>query len=151
MKILLAGGAGFLGCHLAESLVSRGYGVDILDNLASGSKNNLISLGDKIRFVKRDITDFKTEARNDFVVNFASRASRVEWEKKPVEVAITNSVGSINLIKIVLESKARYIYGSSSEVYGDARVVPTPESYMGCVSSTGSRSPYDEGKDSVRP
>jgi UDP-glucuronate decarboxylase len=146
MKFLLAGGAGFIGSHLAEELVSQGNNVDILDNFSSGLDKNIEAIKSKIKVIKRDVTSFSTEEIYDFVLNFASRASRAEWESYPVEVALSNSVGSINLIKVALTCGALYVFASSSEIYGDASVIPTPEHYLGSVSTTGSRSPYDEGK-----
>lgn len=146
MKILLAGGAGFLGSHLAEVLVQKGYHVDILDNFASGQERNLVSIRDRITLLRNDVTTFTSSTKYDIVMNFASRASRVEWEKYPVDVALSNALGSKNLIEIALKSDATYVYASSSEVYGNPSVIPTPEDYTGCVSTTGSRSPYDEGK-----
>ena len=146
MKVLLAGGSGFLGSHLAEELVRRNYEVTILDNLSSGLRENLHSIHGKINFILSDAINFQSEDHYDFILNFASNASRKEWEKFPVEVALANSIGSKNLIEISLKNNAVYIYASSSEVYGDAQVVPTPEDYIGSVSTTGSRSAYDEGK-----
>jgi UDP-glucuronate decarboxylase len=146
MKVLLAGGSGFLGSHLAEELVKKRYEITVVDNLSSGLKDNLTNIIDRINFIHGDATDFKTVEQFDYVINFASNASRPEWERYPVEIALTNSVGSRNLIEIALKSKALYIYASSSEVYGDPTVVPTPEYYTGAVSTTGSRSAYDEGK-----
>ncbi len=146
MKVLLAGGAGFLGSHLAEKFVQKDYEVHILDNFASGLRDNLSSIGNKISIIEEDVIKFQTNERYDMVINFASRASRVEWETHPVDVALSNAIGSKNLIEIALNSDALYIYASSSEVYGDAVQVPTPENYLGSVSTTGSRSSYDEGK-----
>lgn len=146
MKILLAGGAGFLGSYLAEEFVRKNHEVQILDNFASGLRDNLLNVENSVSIIEKDVTDFRTDERYDLVINFASRASRVEWEKHPVDVALSNAIGSKNLIEIALNSDALYIYASSSEVYGDATQVPTPETYMGAVSTTGSRSPYDEGK-----
>ena len=145
MKVLIAGGAGFLGSHLAERFVSD-HDVHVLDNFASGLKKNIESIMDKITLLDSDVTEFRTDEEYDIIVNFASRASRVEWEKHPVDVALSNAVGSKNLIELALRCNALYVYASSSEVYGDAKVIPTPEDYVGCVSTTGSRSPYDEGK-----
>ena len=119
MKVLLAGGSGFIGSHLAEELVKREYEVTVLDNLSSGLRDNLKSIRDKITFIRGDVTEFKTVEQFDYVINFASNASRKEWERYPVEIALTNSLGSRNLIEIALKSKALYIYASSSEVYGD--------------------------------
>ena len=146
MKVLIAGGAGFLGSYLAERFVADGHDVHILDNFASGLKGNIENIRDRITLLEDDVTAFRTDERYDIVVNFASRASRVEWEKHPVDVAMSNAVGSKNLIEVALRCNALYVYASSSEVYGDPKVIPTPEDYVGCVSTTGSRSPYDEGK-----
>jgi nucleoside-diphosphate-sugar epimerase len=146
MKVLLAGGSGFLGSHLAEELCEKGYEIIILDNLSSGLMDNLKNISHRITFIHGDVIDFKTSEKFDYVINFASNASRSEWEKYPVEVALTNSLGSKNLIEIAIKSNALYIYASSSEVYGDPTVVPTPEDYKGSVSTTGTRSAYDEGK-----
>lgn len=146
MKVLIAGGAGFLGSYLAERFVKKNYEVHILDNLTSGLMDNLTSVKDRVSIIEEDVIKFHTKERYDMVINFASRASRVEWETYPVDVALSNAIGSRNLIETALHSDALYIYASSSEVYGNAKQVPTPESYLGCVSTTGSRSPYDEGK-----
>lgn len=146
MKVLIAGGAGFLGSYLAERFVADGHDVHILDNFASGLKGNIENIRDRITLLEDDVTAFRTDERYDIIVNFASRASRVEWEKHPVDVALSNAVGSKNLIEVALRCNALYVYASSSEVYGDPKVIPTPEDYVGCVSTTGSRSPYDEGK-----
>ena len=113
---------------------------------ANGLKQNIEDIKEKITLLDNDVISFRTDERYDIVVNFASRASRVEWEKHPVDVALSNAVGSKNLIEVALRCNALYVYASSSEVYGDPKVIPTPEDYLGCVSTTGSRSPYDEGK-----
>ena len=101
---------------------------------------------DELEFIQSDISDLEYHKPIDIIVNFASRASRVEWETYPVEVALSNSLGNNNLIRLALRSKALYVYASSSEVYGNPDVFPTPETYLGRVNTTGSRSPYDEGK-----
>ena len=145
-KVVIAGGAGFIGSHLAEMLVSKGNSVIVVDNLSSGLESNLSSIMDRIEFIKSDIADFDYAESFDIMINLASRASRVEWETYPVEVALSNSLGNNNLIKLGLKNKALYIYASSSEVYGDPSVIPTSELFVGKVSTTGSRSPYDEGK-----
>ena len=143
---MIAGGAGFLGSYVSEKFVDDGYDVHILDNFASGLKSNIENIRDKITLLEDDVTTFRTDERYDIIVNFASRASRVEWENHPVDVALSNAIGSKNLIELALRCNALYVYASSSEVYGDPKVIPTPEDYVGCVSTTGSRSPYDEGK-----
>ncbi|MDS0256810.1 NAD-dependent epimerase/dehydratase family protein [Thermoplasmatales archaeon AK] len=146
MKVLIAGGAGFLGSHLAERLVSDNHTVHILDNMSSGLERNLADVKDRISIFISDVMSFQTQEDYDVIINFASRASRVEWETHPVDVALTNAIGSKNLMDSALRSGALYVYASSSEVYGDPKVIPTPEDYIGCVSTTGSRSSYDEGK-----
>lgn len=146
MKVLLAGGSGFLGSYLAERFVLGGYQVLIIDNYASGLRENLAGIAKKISVIEEDIVNFHTSEEFDLVVNFASRASRVEWESHPVDVLLSNAIGSKNLIEIALNSDALYVFASSSEVYGDPTVIPTPETYLGSVSTTGSRSAYDEGK-----
>lgn len=146
MKVLIAGGAGFLGSHLAEKFLSLGYDVHVLDNFSSGLEQNTRDIEERITLFRDDVISFRSKEDYDIIVNFASRASRVEWETHPVDVALSNALGSKNLIEAALRYNALYVYASSSEVYGDAKVVPTPEDYIGCVSSISSRSPYDEGK-----
>ena len=145
-RVLVAGGAGFLGSHLTEKLLKEGYGLTVVDDLSSGQESNLSSIIERIEFIRSDISDLDYTKPFDILINLASRASRVEWETYPVEVALSNSLGNNNLIKLALKHKALYIYASSSEVYGNPDVVPTPETYVGRVSTVGSRSPYDEGK-----
>ena len=82
MKVLLAGGSGFLGSHLAEELVKREYEVSVLDNLSSGIRDNLSYITDRITFIREDVTEFKTVEQFDYVINFASNASRKEWDEK---------------------------------------------------------------------
>ena len=145
-RVLVAGGAGFLGSHLTERLLKEGYDLAVVDDLSSGQESNLSSIIERIEFIRSDISNLDYTKPFDILINLASRASRVEWETYPVEVALSNSLGNNNLIKLALKHKALYIYASSSEVYGNADVVPTPETYVGRVSTVGSRSPYDEGK-----
>ena len=144
-RVLIAGGAGFLGSYLTEKLVEN-YEVVVVDNLSSGLEYNLKGVINDIEFIKSDIETLKYEKKLDFIIDLASRASRIEWETYPVEVALSNSMGTNNLIKIALKNDALFIYASSSEVYGNADIVPTPESYVGRVDTISSRSPYDEGK-----
>ena len=145
-KVLIAGGAGFLGSHLAESLIERDHEIVVVDDLSSGLMTNLSSVEGSIEFFNEDIAKFDYPKRVDVIVNLASRASRIEWETFPVEVALTNSVGNNNLIKLAIKNEALYLFASSSEIYGNPEVLPTPEEYVGRTSTVGSRSPYDEGK-----
>ena len=147
MKVLIAGGAGFLGSHLTDALVSEGNEVAIIDNLSSGLLSNLGNSRDRIKFIEGDVTEkVEFDGNLDLVINMASNASRVEWETHPVAVALANSLGSRNLIELALSKGARYIYASTSEIYGNPEVVPTPETYISRLDHLGSRSPYDESK-----
>lgn len=146
MKVLLAGGCGFLGSHLAEALIESKHEVTVIDNLSSGRLENLSSVMDKVTFIEQDLVDFSTEDSFDYVLNLASRASRKEWETYPVDVALSNSLGNYNLINVALKSSAKFLFTSTSEVYGNPDVFPTPESYVGKIDPLGSRSPYDESK-----
>lgn len=143
---VIAGGAGFLGSHLAERLLKDDYEITIVDDLSSGRESNLYNIKDEIEFINSDISKLNYSKSFDIMINLASRASRIEWETYPVEVALSNSLGNNNLIKLSLKKKALYIYASSSEIYGNSDIIPTPETYVGKVSTIGSRSPYDEGK-----
>ncbi|MEM0135205.1 MAG: NAD-dependent epimerase/dehydratase family protein [Thermoplasmatales archaeon] len=145
-RIMIAGGAGFIGSHLAELLISSGNEIVVVDNLSSGLESNLSSIRDKIEFIKSDISEIDYREHIDVLINLASRASRVEWETYPVDVALTNSLGNDHLIRTALKDKALYIYASSSEIYGNSEIIPTPETYIGKVNTIGSRSSYDEGK-----
>lgn len=146
MRIIVAGGAGFIGSHLCEKLVKMGNEVTIIDNLDSGLESNISDIRDKVVFIKSDISTIESLPAFDIMINLASRASRMEWERFPVEVALSNAIGSNILIKQAIKNDALYIYASSSEVYGDPDIFPTAESYIGRVSTLGTRSPYDEGK-----
>ena len=147
MRVLLAGGAGFLGSHLAEALVANGDKVVIIDNLSSGLLSNLDAIEDKIEFVKGDITkELSVKGSIDLVVNMASRAARKEWETYPVEIALANSVGTNNLARLAVSKKAKLIYASTSELYANPEVVPTPETYLARLDHLSSRAPYDESK-----
>lgn len=145
-RVVIAGGSGFLGSHLAERLLKEDYEITVVDDLSSGRESNLSRIKDRIEFIKSDIADLNYDKNFDILINLASRASRIEWETYPVEVALSNSLGNNNLIKLALKNKALYVYASSSEIYGNPDTIPTPETYVGKVSTTGSRSPYDEGK-----
>ena len=144
-RILIAGGAGFLGSHLAEKLVAD-FDVTIVDNLSSGMESNIKNINDRVEFIKCDVESFSYDKKIDIIIDLASRASRVEWETYPVEVALSNSIGTNNLIKLALKNGSPFIYASSSEIYGEPDIIPTPETYVGKVDTISSRAPYDEGK-----
>jgi UDP-glucuronate decarboxylase len=129
--------------------VHRGHRVCCIDNLSSGLETNIRQVGGLANFIfqREDIRrPIHTSEDCDVVINLASRASRKEWEVLPIDVLTTSADGSRNLLEYALNYNASYIYVSSSEVYGDPEIVPTPESYEGRVSPVGIRSSYDEGK-----
>jgi UDP-glucuronate decarboxylase len=148
-NILLFGGAGFLGSWLAEALLHLGANLTIIDNLSTGSLKNLEVLlkSKNIKFVKNDIKTFNSESeRFDYVINMAARPAPEDYAVHPIETLLTSAEGSHNALEIARRHDAVYIFTSTSEVYGNAQVVPTPEDYWGYVNPIGPRSCYDEGK-----
>jgi UDP-glucuronate decarboxylase len=146
-RILITGGAGFLGSWMCDVLVSRGAEVICVDNLASGLKSNVAHLLDleNFRFIEHDVSDpiFIKEKLN-LVVHMASRASPFEFEHYPLEILKANTIGLMNSLEIAKKNRARLLYTSTSETYGNPLVVPTPESYYGNVNAIGPRGCYDE-------
>jgi UDP-glucuronate decarboxylase len=147
-KVLVTGGAGFLGSWMCDALHKLGAEVACLDNLSTGKLENVNHLiGEKnFEFLKQDVVELKTNKKFDYILHLASRASPEEYQQHPNETLLANSVGSLNLLELARQCDATIFYASSSEVYGDAKVVPTPESYWGYVNPIGARSCYDEGK-----
>jgi|SRR5208337_3697937 len=147
-RILVAGGAGFLGSWLSESLLACGSETVCADNLATGRESNISQIRgrDKFAFKKLDISEGSIDERFDIIFQFASRASPDEYQQHPVETLLANSLGTQNILQTARKHGGRVIYASSSEVYGHPDVVPTPESYWGRVNPVGPRSCYDEGK-----
>lgn len=146
---VVAGGAGFIGSHLCEYLLNKNERVIAVDNLGSGDKANLKSLlkRDSFTFIKHDIRKpLKIDEKVDFFYNLASRASPVDFDRFPIEIMMTNSLGTYNIINLALEKKARFLMASTSESYGDPDVSPQPETYWGHVNPVGPRSCYDESK-----
>jgi len=147
--VLVTGGAGFLGSWICEVLISQGANVICLDNLSSGLETNLSNLlGCKgFKFIKQDVSDsFELESKVDLVLHLASRASPFEFEKFPLEILKANTFGTLNALEIAREHGARFLFASTSEVYGNPSLVPTPESYFGNVNPVGVRGCYDESK-----
>ena len=146
-KILVTGGAGFLGSHLCDRLVERGDDVLCVDNYFTGSKNNLVQLLDKPNFelMRHDVT-FPLYVEVDRIFNLACPASPVHYQHDPVQTTKTSVHGAINMLGLAKRVKARILQASTSEVYGDPEVHPQPESYWGKVNPIGIRSCYDEGK-----
>ncbi len=147
MRILVAGGAGFLGSHLCERLLQQGHDVLCLDNFYTGSKDNIIHLMDNHRFelIRHDIVE-PILLEVDRIYNLACPASPVHYQHNPVKTVKTSVMGTINLLGMAKRVKARILQASTSEVYGDPQVHPQPESYWGNVNPIGIRSCYDEGK-----
>ena len=146
---VVAGGSGFIGSHLCEYLLQKGEHVIVIDNLGSGDKGNISGLegNDHFTFIKHDIRKpLKVEGHVDHVYNLASRASPVDFATHPVEIMMTNSQGTYNLINMAIEHDASFLMASTSESYGDPDVSPQPETYWGHVNPVGPRSCYDESK-----
>jgi UDP-glucuronate decarboxylase len=147
MKILVTGGAGFLGSHLCERLVERGDEVLCVDNYFTGSKHNVAHLMDKPNFelMRHDIT-FPLYVEVDQIYNLACPASPIHYQHDPVQTTKTSVHGAINMLGLAKRTGARVLQASTSEVYGDPEVHPQPEEYWGKVNPIGIRSCYDEGK-----
>jgi UDP-glucuronate decarboxylase len=147
MRILVAGGAGFLGSHLSEELLSRGHDVLAVDNFYTGARANVDHLLSNPRFelLRHDVT-FPLYVEVDAIMNLACPASPVHYQKSPVQTIKTSIIGSINLLGLAKRTGARIFQASTSEVYGDPLTSPQVEEDWGNVNPIGIRSCYDEGK-----
>jgi UDP-glucuronate decarboxylase len=148
MKTLVTGGTGFLGSYLCDVLVKFEANVTCLDNFSTGVPANISHLTSDGHFkmTEADVSTFDTEETFDYIFHFASRASPEDYQIHPVETLITNSLGSFRVLESARKGRSRIILASTSEIYGDPRVIPTPEEYWGNVNPVGVRSCYDEGK-----
>lgn len=149
MRVVVAGGAGFLGSHLCDALLERGDAVVCLDNYVTGSPDNVAHLAGRPGFelVKQDITEsFVVEGEIDAVMNLASPASPKDYYELPIETLDVGSIGTRNLLELARVNDARFFMASTSEVYGDPAVHPQTEDYWGNVNPIGQRSMYDEAK-----
>ena len=149
MRVLVTGGAGFIGSHLCEALIKKGLRVICVDNLITGSEKNIAHLrGSKyFKFLKQDIIkDLDLNLDLDYLFHLASPASPNDFEKLAEEIALVNTIGTINMLNLARKTRARFLLGSTSEVYGDPKEHPQKESYLGNVNSFGPRSCYDESK-----
>jgi UDP-glucuronate decarboxylase len=147
VRILVTGGAGFLGSHLSERLLELGHEVVVADNFYTGNKENIAHLLDNKSFelIRHDVT-FPLYVEVDGIFNLACPASPVQYQKNPVQTFKTSVHGAINMLGLAKRTGARFLQASTSEIYGDPHVSPQEESYWGNVNPIGIRSCYDEGK-----
>ncbi len=146
-RILVTGGAGFLGSHLCERLLQDGNDVICVDNLYTGSKDNIRHLmaNPYFEFIRHDVTE-PLYVEVDQIYNLACPASPIHYQANPVKTTKTSVYGALNMLGLAKRVGARILQASTSEVYGDPEIHPQPESYRGCVNPIGIRSCYDEGK-----
>ena len=147
--VLITGGAGFLGSHLAEFLLKKGYRVICMDNLITGSLDNISHLEgeENFLFIKHDVTkEIRIEEDIHYILHFASPASPLDYLELPIQTLKVGSLGTHNTLGLAKKKRAVFLLASTSEVYGDPLVHPQPESYWGNVNPIGPRGVYDEAK-----
>ena len=146
-KVLVTGGAGFVGSFLCDRLINEGHEVIVIDNFFTGKKSNLLQLQDNPNFelIRHDIVQ-PILLEVDWIFNLACPASPVHYQYNPVKTVKTSVMGTLNMLGLAKRVKARILQASTSEVYGDPQVHPQPENYAGHVNPVGLRSCYDEGK-----
>jgi UDP-glucuronate decarboxylase len=147
MRVLITGGAGFVGSHLAQRLLGAGHEVVVVDNYFTGSKDNIAHLGGDSRFevLRHDVT-FPLYVEVDAIYNLASPASPIHYQHDPVQTTKTNVMGAINMLGLAKRLRVPILQASTSEVYGDPEVHPQTEDYWGKVNPIGPRACYDEAK-----
>lgn len=150
-KILISGGAGFIGSHLCDHYIQREYEIWCIDNLCTGSLENINHLVNipEFKFIQKDIINLSVNSlkqKFDMVFHLASPASPPDYFKLPLETLKVNSIGTEKMLEIAKLSNAKFLFSSTSEVYGDPVVSPQPETYWGNVNPIGPRCIYDEGK-----
>jgi dTDP-glucose 4,6-dehydratase len=149
LRAVVTGGAGFLGSHLCDVLIARGWDVLCMDNLVTGSDANIAHLlsNPKFRFIRHDVSRYiEVPGPVDAVLHFASPASPPDYLKFAIQTMKVGSLGTHNTLGLALAKKAKFLLASTSECYGDPDVSPQPETYWGHVNSVGPRSVYDEAK-----
>src|SRR5207302_674474 len=149
MRVLITGGAGFIGRHLCDYFLDKGHSVVAMDNLITGDLRNIEHLfgHDRFHFIKHDVTNFMhVPGRLDAVLHFASPASPVDYLEYPIPTLKVGALGTHKALGLAKEKRAIFLLASTSEVYGDPLVNPQPESYWGNVNPVGPRGVYDEAK-----
>ncbi len=149
MRVLITGGAGFIGSHLSEFLLKKGHDVICLDNLITGSKKNLeiLSKYPQFQFIQHDVTrPIEIPGLLHYVLHFASPASPIDYAQHPIQTLKVGSLGTHNALGVAKAKRAKFLLASTSEVYGDPMISPQPESYWGNVNPIGPRGVYDEAK-----
>jgi dTDP-glucose 4,6-dehydratase len=149
MRVLVTGGAGFLGSHLCDRLLAEGHDVIAMDNLITGNTRNIAHLAGnpKFRFIHHDVTTYIfIDGPLDAVLHFASPASPIDYLELPIQTMKVGALGTHKALGVAKEKKSRFLLASTSEVYGDPLVHPQPESYWGNVNPIGPRGVYDEAK-----
>lgn len=147
MKILVTGGCGFIGSHLCRALLENGHEIISIDNFFTGNRENVSDLiqNSQFKLIEHDINE-PIDLEVDQIYNLACPASPIHYQKDPVETTKTNVIGVINMLNLAKKQNARILQASTSEIYGDPKVHPQPESYNGNVNTLGVRACYDEGK-----
>lgn len=145
-NVLVTGGAGFLGSWLCDVFVESDAKVSCLDNLSTSTKRNIEHLKDKMKIITSSVEEASLDEKYDYIFHFSSRASPDEYIHHPIETLTANSIGTMKMLELAKKGSSVLIAASTSEIYGDPQVVPTPESYYGYANSIGIRSCYDEGK-----
>ena len=149
MRMVITGGAGFIGSHLCDYLIEKGHEVICIDNLLTGKEDNIVHLigNGKFRFIKHNVSDYiYVDGNVDCVLHFASPASPFDYLEFPIQTLKVGSLGTLNSLGLAKAKKARFLLASTSEVYGDPQIHPQREDYWGHVNPVGPRGVYDEAK-----